>query len=77
MSSVLQSKPAPQDPMAEKLGFQQRLQGMTNKIHGSKNIEEILTEISTELCGLFFSDRLTIYLTSEDKGSIISKSKSA
>ena len=75
MSSVLQSKPAPQDPMAEKLGFQQRLQGMTNKIHGSKNIEEILTEISTELCGLFFSDRLTIYLTSEDKGSIISKVK--
>ncbi len=61
--------------MAEKLGFQQRLQGMTNKIHGSKNIEEILTEISTELCGLFFSDRLTIYLTSEDKGSIISKVK--
>ena len=75
MSSVIQSKPAAQDPLAEKLGFQQRLQGMTNKIHGSKNIDEILTDISTELCGLFFADRLTIYLTSEDKGSIISKVK--
>jgi type II secretory ATPase GspE/PulE/Tfp pilus assembly ATPase PilB-like protein/GAF domain-containing protein len=61
--------------MAEKLGFQQRLQGLTNKIHASKNVEEILTELSTELCGLFFSDRLTIYLASEDKGSIISKVK--
>ncbi len=61
--------------MAEKLGFQQRLQGLTNKIHASKNVEEILTELSTEMCGLFFSDRLTIYLASEDKGSIISKVK--
>ena len=75
MSSVLQSKPMAQDPMAEKLGFQQRLQGLTTKIHASKNVEEILTELSTELCGLFSSDRLTIYLTSDDKGSIISKVK--
>jgi type II secretory ATPase GspE/PulE/Tfp pilus assembly ATPase PilB-like protein len=75
MSSVLQSKAAAQDPMAEKLGFQQRLQAVTNKVHASKNIDEILTDLSTELCGLFFADRLTIYLTSEDKGSIISKIK--
>jgi type II secretory ATPase GspE/PulE/Tfp pilus assembly ATPase PilB-like protein len=75
MSSVLQSKTAAQDPLAEKLGFQQRLQGLTNKVHASKNVDEILTDLSTELCGLFFADRLTIYLTSEDKGSIISKIK--
>ena len=75
MSSVLQSKPVAQDPMAEKLGYQQRLQGVTNKIHASKNIDEIITELSVELCGLFFADRLTIYLISDDKGSIISKVK--
>ena len=75
MSSVLQNKPVAQDPMAEKLGYQQRLQGVTNKIHASKNIDEIITELSVELCGLFFADRLTIYLTSDDKGSIISKVK--
>ncbi len=75
MSSVLQSKPVAQDPMAEKLGYQQRLQGVTNKIHASKNIDEIITDLSVELCGLFFADRLTIYLTSDDKGSIISKVK--
>jgi type II secretory ATPase GspE/PulE/Tfp pilus assembly ATPase PilB-like protein len=75
MSTVLQNKPVAQDPMAEKLGFQQRLQAVTNKVHSTKNIEEILTELSAELCALFLSDRLTIYLTSEDKSSIISKVK--
>ena len=75
MSTVLQSKPVAQDPMAEKLGYQQRLQGVTNKVHASKNIDEIITDLSVELCGLFFADRLTIYLTSDDKGSIISKVK--
>ncbi len=75
MSSVLQSKTVAQDPLAEKLGFQQRLQSLANKVHASKNVDEILTDLSTELCGLFFADRLTIYLTSEDKGSIISKIK--
>lgn len=75
MSTVLQSKTVAEDPLAEKLGFQQRLQGVTNKVHASKNIDEILTDVSSELCGLFFADRLTIYLTSEDKGSIISKIK--
>src|SRR5690349_510965 len=75
MSTVLQTKPAAADPMAEKLGYQQRLQGVTNKIHAAKNIDEIIIELSQELCGLFLSDRLTIYLTSEDRGSIISKVK--
>jgi type II secretory ATPase GspE/PulE/Tfp pilus assembly ATPase PilB-like protein len=75
MSTVLQNKPVAQDPMAEKLAFQQRLQTVTNKVHSTKNIEEILTDLSTELCALFTSDRLTIYLASEDKGSIISKVK--
>jgi type II secretory ATPase GspE/PulE/Tfp pilus assembly ATPase PilB-like protein len=75
MSTVLQAKPVAADPMAEKLGYQQRLQAVTNKVHAAKNIDEIIIELSQELCGLFLSDRLTIYLTSEDRGSIISKVK--
>ena len=75
MSTVLQSIAAAQEPMAEKLGFQQRLQAVSTKIHATRNVEEILTDLSTELCGLFYADRLTIYLTSEDKGSIVSKVK--
>jgi len=77
MSTVLQPKPAAAAPdnLAEKLNFQQKLQAVTNKIHATKNIDEIILELSQELCNLFNADRLTIYLLSEDKGSIISKVK--
>ncbi len=75
MSTVLQSKPVPQENLAEKLSFQQKLQTVTNKIHATKNLDEIILELSQDLCSLFAADRLTIYLTSEDKGSIISKVK--
>jgi len=75
MSTVLQSKPASHEGLADKLNFQHKLQAVTNKIHATKNIDEIILELSQELCSLFNADRLTIYLTSEDKGSIISKVK--
>jgi type II secretory ATPase GspE/PulE/Tfp pilus assembly ATPase PilB-like protein len=76
MSTVLQPKPAAAaENLAEKLNFQQKLQAVTNKIHATKNIDEIILELSQELCNLFNADRLTIYLLSEDKGSIISKVK--
>jgi type II secretory ATPase GspE/PulE/Tfp pilus assembly ATPase PilB-like protein/GAF domain-containing protein len=75
MSTVLHSKPVGQDNLADKLQFQTRLQGVTNKIHATRNIDEIILELSQELCNLFNADRLTIYLMSEDKGSIVSKVK--
>jgi type II secretory ATPase GspE/PulE/Tfp pilus assembly ATPase PilB-like protein len=75
MSTVLQSKPASHDSLADKLHFQHKLQAVTNKIHATKNIDEIILELSQELCSLFNADRLTIYLASEDRGSIVSKVK--
>src|SRR5262245_48016596 len=75
MSTVLQGKPAAPENLAEKLSFQQKLQTVTNKIHATKNLDEIILELSQDLCSLFSADRLTIYLTSEGKGSIISKVK--
>jgi len=75
MSTVLQSKPMAQGNLAEKLKFQQKLQTVTNKIHATANIDEIILELSQDLCSLFNADRLTIYMVSEDKGSIISKVK--
>lgn len=75
MSTVLQSKPVSQENLAERLSFQQKLQAVTNKIHATKNIDEIILELSQDLCGLFNADRLTIYLVSEDKNSIVSKVK--
>jgi type II secretory ATPase GspE/PulE/Tfp pilus assembly ATPase PilB-like protein len=75
MSTVFQNKPAAQENLAEKLSFQRKMQATTNKIHATKNIDEIILELSQDLCSLFHSDRLTIYLVGEDKGSIVSKVK--
>jgi type II secretory ATPase GspE/PulE/Tfp pilus assembly ATPase PilB-like protein len=75
MNTVLQSKPLTQDNLAEKLNFQQKLQAVTNKIHATKYIDEIILELSQDWCNLFNADRLTIYQVNEDKSSIISKVK--
>ena len=75
MSTVLQTKPVAQDILAEKLNFSKALQLVTNKIHATNNIDEIILEMSQDICGLFNADRLTVYLVSEDKTSIISKVK--
>src|SRR5712671_3524569 len=75
MSTVLENKPSAQDNLAEKLNFSKGLQSVTNKIHATSNIDEIMLELGQEICGLFNADRLTIYLISEDRTSIISKVK--
>jgi type II secretory ATPase GspE/PulE/Tfp pilus assembly ATPase PilB-like protein len=76
MSSVLESKPVAQDSvLAEKLTFSRNLQAVTNKIHATNNIDEIMLELSQDICSLFNADRLTLYAVSEDKVSIISKVK--
>ena len=75
MISVLPAATPAADALEDKLAFQQKLQAVTNKIHSTSNIDEIIVELSQELCELFQSDRLTIYVTSDDKGSIVSKVK--
>jgi type II secretory ATPase GspE/PulE/Tfp pilus assembly ATPase PilB-like protein len=75
MSSVLENKPVAQDNLAEKLNFSKALQSVTNRIHATSNLDEIMLELSQDICGLFNADRLTIYLVSEDKTSIVSKVK--
>jgi type II secretory ATPase GspE/PulE/Tfp pilus assembly ATPase PilB-like protein len=61
--------------VSNRLAFLKNLQLVTNKIHATSNTDEILLELSQDVCDLFDSDRLTIYLLSEDKQSIVSKVK--
>ena len=76
MSTVLENKSTAQDAiLAEKLTFSRNLQAVTNKIHATSNIDEIMLELSQDICSLFSADRLTMYAVSEDKQSIISKVK--
>jgi len=75
MSSVLETKPGPQGSLEQKLVYSKGLQGVTNKIHATANLDEIMLEISQEITGLFDADRITIYTLAEDKQTIISRVK--
>jgi len=77
MSAELQ---VPQDAgglsdVGSRLTFFKNLQAVTNKIHATSNIDEIMLELSQDICSLFNADRLTIYAVGEDKASIVSKVK--
>ncbi|MES2771805.1 MAG: GspE/PulE family protein [Pseudomonadota bacterium] len=61
--------------IGNRLSFLKNLQSVTNKIHATSNTDEIMLELSLDICNLFNSDRLTIYLLSEDKQHIVSKIK--
>ena len=57
------------------LQFIRDLQAVTNKIHATSNVDEIMLEVSQPICELFNADRLTIYVTNEEKSAIVSKVK--
>ena len=75
MSAVLSPHAQAQSDVAARLAFQKQLQAVTNKIHATNNIDEIMLEVSADVCHLFNADRLTIYSMGEDKQSIVSKVK--
>src|SRR5256714_8352141 len=75
MSAVLSPQAATQTDVGARLAFQKQLQGVTNKIHATNNIDEIMLEVSADICALFNADRLTIYSVGDDKQSIVSKVK--
>ncbi|SFV04805.1 GAF domain-containing protein [Pseudoduganella namucuonensis] len=59
----------------DRLQFFKQLQLLTNKIHAANDIDDIMLDMSAELCELFSGDRLTIYSLSDDKASMVSKVK--
>ena len=77
MSAVLgtQQHPGLLEDVNKRLEFFKQLQSVTNKIHSAGNVDEIMLDLSQDICELFNCDRLTIYALSEDKHTIISKVK--
>jgi type II secretory ATPase GspE/PulE/Tfp pilus assembly ATPase PilB-like protein len=61
--------------MGIKLEFTRNLNHVINKIHATSNIDEIMLDVSKDICVLFNADRLTIYVVGEDKASLVSKVK--
>jgi len=75
MKSALPGAVLKEDGFGDRFGFEQRLQAATKKIQATSSLDEIMGEVSQALCDVFEADRLTIYMTSEDKTSIVSKLK--
>jgi len=78
MSAVLDTKVPPGGNVADmsvKLAFSKKLQAVTNRIHSTSNVDEIILDVSRDICQLFEADRMTVYTTSEDGSSIVSKVK--
>ncbi|OGA13638.1 MAG: secretion system protein E [Betaproteobacteria bacterium RIFCSPLOWO2_12_FULL_63_13] len=75
MSAVLNAPPSAATDINARLVFQKNLQVVTNKIHATSNVDEIMLEVSADICSLFNADRLTIYTIGEDKQAIVSKVK--
>jgi type II secretory ATPase GspE/PulE/Tfp pilus assembly ATPase PilB-like protein len=79
MSAVLETKtqqaPANVADMSAKLAFSKKLQAVTNRIHSTNNADEIILDVSRDICQLFEADRFTVYIMSEDAQSIVSKVK--
>jgi GAF domain-containing protein len=57
------------------LVFSKKLQAVTNKIHATSNLYQIMLDLSGDICDLFSCDRLTLYAASRDKDFIFSKIK--
>ena len=72
MNSPLQGNA---NEMSVRLEFTRNLNQVTNKIHATSNIDEIMLDVSKDICTLFNADRLTIYVVGDDKASLISKVK--
>jgi type II secretory ATPase GspE/PulE/Tfp pilus assembly ATPase PilB-like protein len=61
--------------MSLRLEFTKNLNQVNNKIHATGNVDEIMLEVSKDICTLFNADRLTIYVVGEDNISLVSKVK--
>jgi len=57
------------------LGIAGYLQAVIDKIHAASNVDEIIFEVSRDICEIFNADRLTVYIASDDKTCLISRVK--
>ena len=66
---------SPSGVVSRRLAFFKGLQLLTNRIHASKNVDEIMLELAPELCALFEAERFTIYAVEESGGTIVTRVK--
>jgi type II secretory ATPase GspE/PulE/Tfp pilus assembly ATPase PilB-like protein/GAF domain-containing protein len=55
--------------------FFRQLQQVTTRIHETENIDQIMLEVSDDICKLFNAERLTLYAVNDDHSAIVSRFK--
>ncbi|MBY0572616.1 MAG: GspE/PulE family protein [Undibacterium sp.] len=60
---------------AQRLLFFKRLQTLTNKIHATNAIDQIMLDLTEDICDLFECDRISIYVVTPDGTNLVSKVK--
>ncbi|TFW05520.1 GAF domain-containing protein [Oxalobacteraceae bacterium OM1] len=58
-----------------RLAFLQRLQEVTHGVHASDNLDDIMVDMSRDICALFGCDRLTLYAATLGRTGIKSRIK--
>lgn len=61
--------------VVSRLAFFKGLQNVTTRIHATQDIDEIINDLTNELCELFEAERITIYTVDESGRSIQAKVK--
>ncbi|NJD33506.1 MAG: GAF domain-containing protein [Betaproteobacteria bacterium] len=63
------------EAVQDRLDFAKKLQALTNKIHATDNVSQIMLDLSAEICELFQCERLTLYVVNKKEGVLVSKVK--
>ncbi len=73
--NAVTGKSAGGSEVSRRLAFFKGLQAITTQIHATHDIDEIILELSAELCRLFEAERLSIYVVEESGAAIVTKVK--
>jgi GAF domain len=61
--------------ITQRIEFTKNFNHVIDRIKTANNVDEIMLDVSGDVCVLFNADRLTIYVVDEDKISLVSKVK--
>ena len=62
-------------PGLEEGPFFRDLQSLSNRIHNTDRVEQIMVDLEEDICALFQADRMTLYTVADDGRHIVSRFK--
>jgi len=78
-SNAMNATSSPETPVgshvARRLIFLKDLQSVTNRIHATHDLDELMLDLPQDICKLFNADRLTLYVLADAGQSIVSRVK--